>query len=45
MYNLFMTRINKYKPLFRTWNGSIPEIHIMKPEHLEVIKINLTIYL
>ncbi|XP_069699710.1 cytochrome P450 4C1-like isoform X1 [Periplaneta americana] len=29
--------MNKYKPLFRSWNGSQPIIHIIKPEHLEVI--------
>ncbi|XP_069699717.1 cytochrome P450 4C1-like isoform X1 [Periplaneta americana] len=29
--------VDKYKPTFRTWNGSQPQMHITKPEHIEVI--------
>ncbi|GLV39747.1 Cytochrome P450 4c3 [Carabus blaptoides fortunei] len=40
LFNLFMLRISEYKPLFRTWSGSVPEVHIMKPEHLEIVMNN-----
>lgn len=29
--------IGTYRPLFRSWNGSVPELNIMKPEHLQVL--------
>ncbi|GJQ72804.1 hypothetical protein Trydic_g1454 [Trypoxylus dichotomus] len=29
--------VNKYRPLFRTWNGRHPEVNIMKPEHLQIV--------
>ncbi|KAK7864372.1 hypothetical protein R5R35_010971 [Gryllus longicercus] len=29
--------IHKFWPLFRTWNGSIPEIQIMEADHMEPI--------
>ncbi|KAK9744667.1 Cytochrome P450 [Popillia japonica] len=37
LIKVFLEKIKKYSPLFRTWNGSIPEINLMKPEHIEII--------
>ncbi|KAJ4433397.1 hypothetical protein ANN_15656 [Periplaneta americana] len=35
LFTFSQGNIAKYKPMFRTWNGSQPQIHIMKPEHVE----------
>ncbi|XP_069699705.1 cytochrome P450 4C1-like [Periplaneta americana] len=37
LFTFIQDNIAKYKPMFRTWNGRQPEIHIMKPEHVEVL--------
>lgn len=31
-------RARLFAPLFRSWFGSLPVVHMMKPEHLEVAK-------
>ncbi|KRT82235.1 cytochrome P450 [Oryctes borbonicus] len=33
----FLRYLEKYGPLARTWNGSQPDVHMTKPEHLQVI--------
>jgi hypothetical protein len=35
-YEVYSARNKKHGPLFRTWMGSIPAIHVMKPDHIEV---------
>ncbi|KAK9744665.1 Cytochrome P450 [Popillia japonica] len=37
LIKVFIGKLKKFAPLFRSWNGSIPEIHLMKPEHIEII--------
>ncbi|KAK9744643.1 Cytochrome P450 [Popillia japonica] len=37
VFYTLLDSIYKYKPLFRTWNGSHPEVNITKPEHLQVV--------
>ncbi|KRT82236.1 cytochrome P450, partial [Oryctes borbonicus] len=32
--------MNEFRPLFRACNGSKPEVHFMKPEHLEIVMNN-----
>jgi hypothetical protein len=27
----------KYQPLYRTWIGHVPEVNLIKPEHIEVL--------
>jgi cytochrome P450 len=44
-YEVYSARNKKHGPLFRTWMGSIPAIHVMKPDHIERIlnsTVNLT---
>lgn len=36
LFLLQRKRATTYFPLFRSWFGSTPAIHLMKPEHLEV---------
>ncbi|KAJ3647873.1 hypothetical protein Zmor_019725 [Zophobas morio] len=36
-YEIYAARNNKHGPIFRTWMGSIPAVHIMKAEHLEPV--------
>ncbi|KAF2900105.1 hypothetical protein ILUMI_06080 [Ignelater luminosus] len=40
LFLLFRKRSITYSPLFRSWYGSTPAIHLMKPEHMEVIMNN-----
>lgn len=32
----FIDVSEKYAPFYRSWNGHIPQIHLMKPEHIQV---------
>ncbi|KAK9744655.1 Cytochrome P450 [Popillia japonica] len=29
--------VGQYAPLFRSWNGSVGEVHLMKPDHLQIV--------
>ncbi|KAI4464347.1 cytochrome p450 family 4 [Holotrichia oblita] len=40
LFNAVIANVDKYAPIFRTWNGSSPEVHLTKPEHLELIMNN-----
>ncbi|KAK9744610.1 Cytochrome P450 [Popillia japonica] len=33
----FIEVTRKYSPFYRSWNGSTPEVHIMKADHLQVL--------
>ncbi|KAG8332923.1 Cytochrome P450 4C1 [Homalodisca vitripennis] len=37
LMKVFRARTATYGPLFRIWNGPIAEIHLTRPEHLELI--------
>ncbi|KAI4464333.1 cytochrome p450 family 4 [Holotrichia oblita] len=37
LFDVFLKVTQKYAPLFRRWNGSLPEIVTTKPEHFEII--------
>nr|CAD7452255.1 unnamed protein product [Timema tahoe] len=37
MMSVFNQRIEKYKPIFRTWLGPFPQVSITSPEYIEVI--------
>lgn len=37
MWRANRKRAKLFSPLFRSWFGSLPVVHMMKPEHLEVI--------
>lgn len=37
IFSVLEQRSAEYGPIFRSWMGIIPEIHIMKPEHVETI--------
>nr|XP_022915869.1 cytochrome P450 4C1-like [Onthophagus taurus] len=37
IYRILAEITAKYKPFYRMWNARIPEIHIMKPDHVEQI--------
>ncbi|KAI4464348.1 cytochrome p450 family 4 [Holotrichia oblita] len=37
LFNIILKLTEKYAPAFRCWNGSLPEIVTMKPEHFEMI--------
>lgn len=36
LFHIFENYIRVMPPLFRSWNGSLPEINVRKPEHIEV---------
>nr|QZM07473.1 cytochrome P450 monooxygenase CYP4C131 [Lasioderma serricorne] len=36
-FSFFQKRCSRYKPLFRSWLGDNPLVHIMKPEHIEIV--------
>lgn len=36
LFEFFMERSRTFGRLFRTWNAFIPEVHLSKPEHMEV---------
>lgn len=36
-------RVKKFAPLFRSWFGGFPVVHLLKPEHVEVKEINLNL--
>ncbi|KRT83099.1 cytochrome P450 [Oryctes borbonicus] len=38
----FIENTKKYAPFYRSWNGNIPEIHVMKPDHIQVLLRNST---
>lgn len=31
-------RAANYGPLYRSWYGNFPVVHLLKPEHIEVMK-------
>ncbi|KAI4464332.1 cytochrome p450 family 4 [Holotrichia oblita] len=37
LFNIILKLTEKYAPAFRCWNGSLPEIVTMKPEHFEIL--------
>uniref|UniRef100_A0A1B6MH87 Cytochrome P450 n=1 Tax=Graphocephala atropunctata TaxID=36148 RepID=A0A1B6MH87_9HEMI len=37
LMKVFRSRTDTYGPLFRIWNGPIAEVHLTRPEHLELI--------
>ncbi|XP_019877347.1 cytochrome P450 4C1 [Aethina tumida] len=39
-WKAFTYRNKTYGPIFRTWMGFIPSVHVMKPQHVEVILNN-----
>nr|CAQ57675.1 cytochrome P450 [Nilaparvata lugens] len=41
LMNVFDSRTKKYGPLFRTWAGPVPQIHITRPEHMEIVMSSL----
>lgn len=38
LMKVFRNRTDNYGPIYRIWNGPIAEIHLTRPEHLEVKK-------
>jgi hypothetical protein len=36
IFKFMLTAQRTYSPIFRTWNGSMPQIHLQKPEDVEV---------
>lgn len=34
----FIELLQKYAPFFRSWNGGVHEVHVMKAEHIQVTK-------
>ncbi|CAH0550246.1 unnamed protein product [Brassicogethes aeneus] len=39
-WKVLRKRCDMYKPLFRTWMGKYPIIHVMKAEHVEIVLNN-----
>ncbi|KAL1502153.1 hypothetical protein ABEB36_007340 [Hypothenemus hampei] len=37
LFDVISARHKKFGPIFRSWNGSAPMIHIYKPEHAQII--------
>ncbi|XP_054266757.1 cytochrome P450 4C1-like [Macrosteles quadrilineatus] len=37
LMKVFRSRTENYGPIFRVWNGPIAEVHLTRPEHLELI--------
>jgi hypothetical protein len=37
MIRLLNEETDKYQPLYRSWFGHMPEVNVMKPEHVEVM--------
>ncbi|GJQ86708.1 hypothetical protein Trydic_g14779 [Trypoxylus dichotomus] len=40
LFDIMVGCIKEFRPIFRAWNGSTPEVHFVKPEHLEIIMNN-----
>lgn len=41
LFEFFMERSRTFGRLFRTWNAFIPEVHLSKPEHMELVMTNI----
>jgi hypothetical protein len=37
MFGFYLKTYDKYKPIWCTWSGGSPQIHLTRPEHVEVI--------
>lgn len=40
LFNHLLGHVKEYEPLFCTWLGSTPEVHIVKAEYLEIVMNN-----
>jgi hypothetical protein len=39
LMQVFVAIHREFWPIFRTWNGSLPEVHIQRPEDVEVCNL------
>ncbi|KAI7815338.1 cytochrome p450 [Rhyzopertha dominica] len=37
LFSVMRKRVQTFAPLFRSWYGSYPAVHLMKPEHIELV--------
>ncbi|XP_067002018.2 cytochrome P450 4C1 isoform X2 [Anabrus simplex] len=42
LFKIFDERAKTFWPIFRIWNGSIPEVHLSLPEHIEAVLSSTT---